>query len=49
MTESRVPSDQLVGEVGPTRKAQKCQGKEFNLGPATFLKSREGEHKENSV
>lgn len=33
-----------MGEVGPIRKSQKCQGKEFNLGPITFLKIRVGEY-----
>lgn len=52
----RIPNDGAqgfigsgMGEVGPIRKGQKHQGKEFNLGPITFLKIRVGEHNEKSV
>lgn len=49
MRKFRVSSDQLVDEVGPTRKGQKHQGKVFNLGLIAFLKIRGGEYKGNRI
>lgn len=39
MTEFRVSSDELVDKVGPMRKSQKHQRKEFNLVLLAFFEN----------